>query len=112
MSKHTYCPLILHCSVKDIQKLEIISTEEARTTMNDVQSQSKVIVKRPIAKRVGRSVSECVPPTPQATSSPQTNMKKPAESNQQQIDQTPNGKIPPGICSVSAIFLTRRKRDK
>ncbi|XP_020277841.1 enhancer of mRNA-decapping protein 3 isoform X2 [Pseudomyrmex gracilis] len=111
----TFCNGIPHSSsivilsVKDIQKLEIISTEEARTSMNDVQSQSKVIVKRPIAKRAGRSVSECVPPAPQATSSPQTNVKKPAESNQQQIDQTPNGKIPPGICYAAAFYAHRTR---
>ena len=84
--------------MKDIQNLEIISTEEAGPNVNDVQPQSKVIVKRPIAKRVGRSVSECVPSVvqvggPQA----QTNFKKPAEPIQQQIEQTPNGKFAPGV---------------
>ena len=83
---------LYYYSVKDIQNLEIISTEEAGN-VNDTHS--KVIVKRPIAKRAGRSISECVPnATVQAGSSQsQTNFKKPAEPNQQ-VEQTPNGKIP------------------
>lgn len=94
---------LYHCSVKDIQNLEIISTEEAGN-VNDTNTHSKVIVKRPIAKRAGRSISECVPNTVQAGSSQtQTNFKKSAEPNQQQVEQTPNGKIPPsthGMCNL------------
>ncbi|KAL0134504.1 hypothetical protein PUN28_001353 [Cardiocondyla obscurior] len=85
---------IVNLSVKDIQNVEIISTEEAGN-VNDTHS--KVIVKRPIAKRAGRSISECVPNTLQPGSSNaqmQANVKKPMESNQQQTEQTPNGKIP------------------
>lgn len=70
----------------------MISTEEAGN-VNDTHS--KVIVKRPIAKRAGRSISECVPNILQAGSSQmQMNFKKPVEPNQQQVEQTPNGKIP------------------
>jgi len=102
------CNYFHHCSVKDIQNLEIISTEEAGTNVNDVQPQSKVIVKRPIAKRAGRSVSECVPSVVQVGGSQvQTNFKKPVEPNQQQIEQTPNGKFAPGThCNSNLqIFL-------
>ncbi|XP_070151800.1 enhancer of mRNA-decapping protein 3 [Polyergus mexicanus] len=83
---------IVNLSVRDIQKLEIISTEEVGTNANDMQLQSKVIVKRPIAKRAGRSISECAV-LQAASCQPQANLKKPVESNQQQVEQTPNGKI-------------------
>ncbi|XP_014471538.1 PREDICTED: enhancer of mRNA-decapping protein 3 isoform X2 [Dinoponera quadriceps] len=86
---------VVKLSVKDIHNVEIISTEEAAT--NDIQAQSKVIVKRPIAKRAGRSISESVTSTVQAGGSQtQTNFRKPMESNQQQqMEQTTNGKIAP-----------------
>jgi len=63
--------------------------------MNDIQSQSKVIVKKPIAKKAGRSISECVSmSTIQAgTSQIQTHFKKPIETMHQQLEQTLNGKI-------------------
>lgn len=96
-----------YCSVKDIQKLEIISTEEAGTNVNDMQSQSKVIVKRPIAKRAGRSISECVPMLQTANCQTQMNLKKPIESNQQQAEQTPNGKIASGtLLYINYIFVS------
>lgn len=60
-----------------------------------MQLQSKVIVKRPIAKRAGRSISECAV-LQAASCQPQVNLKKPVESNQQQVEQTPNGKIASG----------------
>lgn len=90
------CSYSHYCSVKDIQKLEIISTEEAGTNVNDMQPQSKVIVKRPIAKRAGRSISECVPILQAPNCQTQMNLKKLVESNQQQVEQTPNGKIASG----------------
>lgn len=72
--------------------------------MNDTHS--KVIVKRPIAKRAGRSISECVPNIIQAGSSQmQTNFRKPAEPNQQQVEQTPNGKIPPGTHRIYDLYI-------
>lgn len=93
-------------SVKDIQKLEIISTEEAGTNVNDIQLQSKVIVKRPIAKRAGRSISECVPILQAASCQLQMNLKKPVESNQQQVEQTPNGKIAAGThCCIYKMYV-------
>ncbi|XP_058804145.1 enhancer of mRNA-decapping protein 3 [Phymastichus coffea] len=49
---------------KDIVNVDIIQVEDA-TAQRDVQAQSKVMVKRPIAKRVGRSVSECSVPIAQ-----------------------------------------------
>jgi len=95
---------VYYYSVKDIQNLEIISTEEAGN-VNDTHS--KVIVKRPIAKRAGRSISECVPnPIVQAGSSQtQTNFKKPTEPNQQQVEQTPNGKIPPSTYRIYDSYI-------
>lgn len=92
-------------SVKDINNVEIISTEEAGT--NDIQSQSKVIVKRPIAKRIGRSISESVSSTMQAGGSQaQTNFRKPMESNQQQVEQTTNGKIASGTLYTYIIHVS------
>lgn len=73
--------------------------------MNDIQPQSKVIVKRPIAKRAGRSISECVPILQGPSCPPQMNLKKPVESNQQQVEQTPNGKIAPGLhCCIYNLY--------
>lgn len=46
-------------NAKDIDSLEIISTEEAGA--RECQMTSKVTVKRPIPKRANRSVSECIP---------------------------------------------------
>lgn len=89
---------VVNLSVKDIHNVEIISTEEVAT--NDFQVQSKVIVKRPIAKRAGRSISESVSSAVQASGSQvQTNFKKPVESNQQQVEQTANGKI--GLAEIN-----------
>ncbi|XP_014471535.1 PREDICTED: enhancer of mRNA-decapping protein 3 isoform X1 [Dinoponera quadriceps] len=106
---------VVKLSVKDIHNVEIISTEEAAT--NDIQAQSKVIVKRPIAKRAGRSISESVTSTVQAGGSQtQTNFRKPMESNQQQqMEQTTNGKIAPAepIIPNNKIIpkrLTHRQR--
>lgn len=86
---------IVSLSGKDIQNVEIISTNDAGTNMNDIQSQSKVIVKKPIAKKAGRSISECVSmSTVQAGASQiQMHFKKPVELIHQQAEQTPNGKI-------------------
>ncbi|XP_012522645.2 enhancer of mRNA-decapping protein 3 [Monomorium pharaonis] len=104
---------IVNLSVKDILKIDIISTEEVGN-VNDTHS--KVIVKRPIAKRAAQSISECVPNTLQPGSSQtQTNFKKPAEPNQQQMEQTPNGKIPPAENNASnnksvSKRLTHRQR--
>lgn len=95
--------IVYYSSVKDIQNLEIISTEEAGN-VNDTHS--KVIVKRPIAKRAGRSISECVPNILQAGSSQtQMNFKKPPEPNQPLVEQTPNGKIPPSTRRIYDLYI-------
>lgn len=93
-------------SGKDIQNVEIISTNDAGTNMNDIQSQSKVIVKKPIAKKAGRSISECVSmSTVQAGASQiQMHFKKPVELIHQQAEQTPNGKIALGKFSICLIY--------
>ncbi|XP_063994944.1 enhancer of mRNA-decapping protein 3 [Diachasmimorpha longicaudata] len=54
-------------NARDIENLEMISTEEA--TAREVQTSSKVTVKRPIAKRANRSVSECIPSSVPSSSS-------------------------------------------
>lgn len=80
-------------SAKDILNLEIISTEEAEA--KESQTQSKVTVKRPIAKRANRSVSECIPSSvPVAISQPPTNLKKPVEPSIP--EPSANGKVGPG----------------
>ncbi|KAH0948721.1 hypothetical protein HN011_009801 [Eciton burchellii] len=86
---------IVNLSGKDIQNVEIISTDDAGTNMNDIQSQSKVIVKKPIAKKAGRSISECVSMSmaQAGTSQMQIHFKKPVEPTHQQLEQTLNGKI-------------------
>lgn len=93
--------------MKDIHNVEIISTEEVAT--NDIQGQSKVIVKRPIAKRAGRSISESVSSTVQAGGSQaQASFKKPVESNQQQVEQTANGKIGSGTCCRCILCIKKK----
>lgn len=77
-----------------------------------MQLQSKVIVKRPIAKRAGRSISECVPVLQATSCPPQVNLKKPVEPNQQQMEQTPNGKIAPGTLMYNlCIYVCISKYD-
>ncbi|KAK0168408.1 hypothetical protein PV327_002211 [Microctonus hyperodae] len=75
-------------NANDIENLEIISTEEATT--KETKMQSKVLVKRPIAKRANRSVSECIPSSvPPAIN--QFDTKKPVEPLQS--EPTANGRI-------------------
>jgi hypothetical protein len=97
-----------HCSGKDIQNVEIISTDDAGTNMNDIQSQSKVIVKKPIAKKAGRSISECVSMSmaQAGTSQMQIHFKKPVEPTHQQLEQTLNGKIINGKYKTCIIYIT------
>lgn len=89
-------------SARDIQNLEIISTEEAGA--KEVQMQNKVTVKRPIAKRANRSVSECIPPsTPPSVSQNQNqnqnqvqnSVKKTTEQNYPEYPV--NGRVVAGI---------------
>ncbi|KAF7391214.1 hypothetical protein HZH66_009694 [Vespula vulgaris] len=63
---------VVSLNAKDIVNVEIISTKEACSNVNDTQTQSKVTVKRPIAKRAGRSFSESVP---SSTHSAESNCK-------------------------------------
>ncbi|XP_076641146.1 enhancer of mRNA-decapping protein 3 [Halictus rubicundus] len=84
-------------STKDILNVEIISINETGSSSNDNnQAQNKVTVKRPIAKRAGRSVSESVPSCTQSTSSQtQSNFKKPDTNAHCSTEQagTTNGKV-------------------
>ncbi|XP_015520678.1 enhancer of mRNA-decapping protein 3 [Neodiprion pinetum] len=82
-------------SAKDILHIEIISTEEAEDCRDEVQTSSKVTVRRPIAKRAGRSVSECIPPLvlPNSDIQQQSNARKPLDSMQSHPEPAANGKI-------------------
>ena len=86
---------IVVLSTKDILNIEFISLNEAVSNTNDNnQAQNKVTVKRPIAKRAGRSFSESVPSTTQSTSSQtQSNFKKPDNNSQPPTEQPVNGKL-------------------
>lgn len=92
-------------SAKDILNVEFISINETALNTNDNnQAHNNVTVKRPIAKRAGRSFSESVSSSVQSTSSQtQTNVKKP-NSSQSIIEQSANGKIPLGII-IKQSFL-------
>ncbi|XP_015603686.1 enhancer of mRNA-decapping protein 3 [Cephus cinctus] len=82
-------------NAKHILHIEIISTEEAASNSRDIQTQSKVAVKRPIAKRAGRSVSECIPPMNQPIpipGQPQSNSSK-KDYCQPNTESSSNGKI-------------------
>ncbi|XP_029032135.1 enhancer of mRNA-decapping protein 3 [Osmia bicornis bicornis] len=83
-------------STKDILNVEFISINETSNTNDINQTQNKVTVKRPIAKRAGRSFSESVPSSVQSTSSQtQTNFIKKPDNNAQPITEQPaNGKVP------------------
>ena len=86
---------IVVLSTKDILNIEFISLNEAVSNASDNnQAQNKVTVKRPIAKRAGRSFSESVPSTTQSTSSQtQSNFKKPDNNSQPPTEQPVNGKL-------------------
>lgn len=95
----------MNYSVPDIQKLDIISLPENQA--NDVGSraaESKVMVKRPIAKRVGRSISESASPCmlPVAASAQFSgNVRKTVEILQPPLPeaQPTNGRLYPGLCN-------------
>ncbi|KAK2589052.1 hypothetical protein KPH14_001889 [Odynerus spinipes] len=103
---------VVSLNAKDIVHVEIISTEEAASSVSDAQTQSKVTVKRPIAKRAGRSVSESVPPVHAGGMQMPSNFKKPVESTQQQSELPTNGKIGPiePNCKPVQKRLTHRQR--
>ncbi|XP_017880525.1 enhancer of mRNA-decapping protein 3 isoform X2 [Ceratina calcarata] len=87
-------PVVL--STKDILDVEFIAINDPGSIVNDNnQAQNKVTVKRPIAKRAGRSFSESVSSSVQSTSSQlQSNFKKADANSQFIIEQSANGKIP------------------
>ncbi|XP_076620295.1 enhancer of mRNA-decapping protein 3 [Colletes latitarsis] len=91
---HTSSIVVL--SVKDILNVQFISINETESTANDSnQTQNKVTVKRPIAKRAGRSFSESIPFSTQSTSSQtQSNLKKPDTNAQCPTEQPSNGRVP------------------
>lgn len=94
----------MNFSAKDIINVEIISTKEAGSNVNDTQTQSKVIVKRPIAKRAGRSFSESVPSSTYSSGmQSSSNFKKPVESAQQQSELATNGKMGSSILYLYKI---------
>ncbi|KAK9296656.1 hypothetical protein QLX08_009382 [Tetragonisca angustula] len=94
-------PIVVLCT-KDILNVEFISINDKGFNTNDTrynvsdhnQAQNSVTVKRPIAKRVGRSFSESVSSSVQSTSSQtQSNFKKPNSNSQSTLEQPTNGKI-------------------
>ncbi|XP_078047675.1 enhancer of mRNA-decapping protein 3 [Augochlora pura] len=82
-------------STKDIINVEIISINDTGSNSNDNnQSQNKVTVKRPIAKRAGRSFPESGPSCTESTSSQtQSNFKKPDANVHCTTEQATNGKV-------------------
>ncbi|XP_076236354.1 enhancer of mRNA-decapping protein 3 [Calliopsis andreniformis] len=109
---HTPSEVIL--SAKDILDVEFISINETGSNTNDSnQLQNKVTVKRPIAKRAGRSISESVPFSTQSTSSQtQSNFKKPDNNAQCSLEQPTNGKMSLAECANKPIQkrLSHRQR--
>lgn len=81
-------------SAKDIVNLQIIATEEIPPApAKESQARSKVSVKRPIAKRAGRSVSESMPPGPQNVAGQvPVNSKKVVEPVIVKTEPSSNGK--------------------
>jgi hypothetical protein len=69
--------------------------DDPNMLQKDVQAQNKVTVKRPIAKRAGRSISECSIPVSQPQSSPVIqNFRKPLPEVQPYSEiSNSNGKI-------------------
>lgn len=89
---HTTSVVVLNA--KDIVNVEIISTEDTQTALTKSQLQRKVLVKRPIAKRVGRSVSECIsPPIQSVTPQMQLASRKPIETLPSYSEASINGKV-------------------
>ncbi|KAF3428787.1 hypothetical protein E2986_08665 [Frieseomelitta varia] len=105
-----FCNGVPHSSpIVDILNVEFISINDKGFNTNDTrynvsdhnQAQNSVTVKRPIAKRVGRSFSESVSSSVQSTSSQtQSNFKKPNSNSQSTLEQPTNGKISLGTESV------------
>ncbi|XP_043493284.1 enhancer of mRNA-decapping protein 3 [Polistes fuscatus] len=104
---------VVSLNVKDIINVEIISTKETSSSINDMPQQSKVTVKRPIAKRAGRSFSESVPPsTHSGGTQTSSNVRKSVEPAQQQSELATNGKMgsTEPNCKPTQKRLTHRQR--
>lgn len=87
----------MNCSAKDILELSIISINDAGKNIADAETQSRVIVKRPIAKRAGRSTTDFTPPPPpEVQVQTQFTLKKSIESTFQ-MEIPSNGRITSGI---------------
>lgn len=88
---------------KDILNIDIVNVDDTNVPQRDVQPQSKVTVKRPIAKRAGRSVSECSMIINQSQSTAQVlpNVRKAPQEIQpySEISNT-NGKAGPGMKEI------------
>ena len=84
------------------------NTNDTRYNVSDHnQAQNSVTVKRPIAKRVGRSFSESVSSSVQSTSSQtQSNFKKPNSNSQSTLEQPINGKISLGT-KINFFFCAK-----
>lgn len=86
------------CRAKDILNVDIVSVDEPSPPQKDVPGQSKITVKRPIAKRAGRSMSECSLPMVQPQAAQVLpNVRKP-QPEVQPYPEIPNsnGKVGPG----------------
>lgn len=86
--------------------VDIVSVEDSSTAQKDVQTQSKVTVKRPIAKRAGRSVSECSVPIvqPQAAQVMPNVRKAPSEVQPYAELPNTNGKAGPGTSYIPQVM--------
>lgn len=71
--------------------MEIISTEEAGA--KEEQMESKVTVKRPIAKRANRSVSECIPPSTPPVNQNQVQGNSVKKNEQSYPEYPTNGQV-------------------
>ncbi|XP_012277398.1 enhancer of mRNA-decapping protein 3 isoform X2 [Orussus abietinus] len=96
---------------KDILYVKIISTEEVGASTTDGQLQSKVTVKRPIAKRAERSVSDSIAPIVQPTSSQaQPSAKKQADAPPVNLEPCFNGESAAKNTSTQRRLTNRQKR--
>ncbi|XP_066598209.1 enhancer of mRNA-decapping protein 3 [Prorops nasuta] len=94
--------------VKDIANLEIISTEEPN---NETTAESKITVKRPIAKRPSRSVSESTPSSTQCTGT--SNQMYPKKQTEQAVplpEPSSNGKQNPFNVELILKRINRKQR--
>ncbi|KAJ8678729.1 hypothetical protein QAD02_014516 [Eretmocerus hayati] len=111
----TFCNGIPHfppqvtLRAKDILNIDIVSVDDP-DSHKDVQLVSRFTVKRPIAKRAGRSVSECAVPVAQQQSSqtPQNVRKPPPEVQSYPDSSLPQQKLVLGQTRASRKKMTDR----